>query len=260
MIELLMLAVLMIFVAAASGFVGTFALQKRMSLVGDAFSHVALPGFGLAILIHANPLYGGILAMILGAIIIWALQEKSRLPVDNVVGIIFITSLALGALLTPQSDLVEALFGGATSVTLTELAISVLLATIVILVMYAMKERLTLMGLSQEISKSLKIPKSFYNFLYLLFFSLTVVLGLKFLGVMLMGALIIIPASISKLFSWNQKSDIILSQVFAIACVLSGLAISTLYSSPLGPTIVMVCFTLFIIGLASKQVLSFVCK
>lgn len=258
--QILILVALMTFVAAASGFVGSFALSKRMTLVADAFSHVALPGLGLAFLINANPLYGGILALLLGAIVIWVIQEKSKLPVENIVGIIFIFSLALGALLTPQGDLIEALFGGAVAVSMSELAISIALASLIILIMYFVKERLALVELSPEISKSLKIKSGFYNFLFLIIFALTVILGLKFLGVLLMGALIIIPSAIAKLFSWSQNSDIVLSQAFAILSVNAGLAVNSFYNTPLGPTIAIVCFALFVIGFSIRLAANYVIK
>ncbi len=247
------LIVLMSFVAAASGIVGSFALHRRMSLVADAFSHVALPGIGLAFLAHSNPLYGGIIAILLGAIIIWFLEERSQLPTENIVGIIFIFSLALGAILTPEGEILEALFGGTPVIGTFEFAISILLSFIVIVTMLIIRNKLTLISLSPEIAQSIGIKKSLYNFIFLIVFSLAVILGLKFLGILLMGALIIIPAAISKIFSWNQKSDMILSQVFAIVSVNGGLWISHSYRLPLGPTIALVCFGLFIVGLVVKQ-------
>jgi zinc transport system permease protein len=250
--ELLLIA-LMTFVAAASGLVGSFALNKRMTLVADAFSHVALPGLGLALLIHANPLYGGIIALLLGAAFIWLLQEKSHLPTENVVGMIFIFSLALGALLTPKEDLIDALFGGPGIVGMSEFAISIIAASLIMLALYRMKEKLTLIELSPEISKTMKVNASVYNFLFLLLFSLTVILGLKFLGVLLMGALIIIPSAIAKLFSWSQNSDILLSMLAAVIAANTGLIASMGLATPLGPTIAIACFVLFVLGLILKM-------
>ncbi len=243
----LYLPILMSIVAIAAGFIGSFVLHKRMSLVADAFTHIALPGIGLALIVNANPLYGGIVALILGTIIVWTIEEKSELPTENIVGIIFIFSLALGALLTPEKELLETLFGGVESISSQEFIVSSLLAIVSIVAIWLIKERITLISLSEEISKSLKIKKSLYNFIFLAIFSLTVILGLKFLGILLMGALIIIPAAISKLISWNQKSDIILSIVFAVISVNIGFIFNKLYALKLGPSIAITCFIFFII-------------
>jgi len=254
--ENLYLPILMTIVAATAGFIGSFSLHKRMSLVADAFSHIALPGIGIALLINVNPLYGGIAALLIGTIIVWELEEKSHLPTENVVGIIFIFALALGAILTPEKDLIETLFGGMQKIEQNEFLISFTLAFLSIFIMWFIKERITIISLSLEISQSLKINKKLYNFIFLAIFSMTVILGLKFLGILLMGALIIIPAAIGKIFAWNQKSDIFLSQLFAIISVNVGLLLHKYYNLPLGPTITIICFGMFILGLGIKQIKS----
>ncbi len=246
----------MTIVAAAAGFIGSFVLHKRMSLVADAFSHIALPGIGIALLINANPLYGGIAALTIGTIVIWILEEKSHLPTENIVGIIFTFALALGAILTPEEDMIETLFGGVEKIGQNEFIISAIIAFLSIIIMWIIKERITIISLSTEISQSLKIKRKLYNFIFLAIFSMTVILGLKFLGILLMGALIIIPAAIGKIFAWNQKSDIFLSQLFAVISVNAGLLLHEYYALPLGPAIAIICFIIFIFGLGIKQIKS----
>ena len=241
-------------VAAASGLVGSFALHRRMSLVADAFSHIALPGIGLALLFHVNPLYGGIAALSFGAVLIWALEERTQLPTENIVGIIFITALAAGALLTPEGEILEALFGGSQTVSLTEFYVSTGLGLFTIGAMIKMKDRLMLLAISPEISSSMHIKRGVWNFFFLAIFSLTVILGLKFLGILLMGALIIIPAAIAKMFSWNQQSDMILSSIFAIIAVNGGYGLTQFIGLQLGPTIVLTCSGIFAIGLLVRAV------
>lgn len=252
----LYLIILITIVSMAAGFIGSFVLHKRMSLVADAFSHIALPGIGIALLINANPLYGGIMALAIGTIIVWILEEKSHLPTENIVGIIFIFALALGAVLMPEKDMIETLFGGAEKIGQNEFIISVILAFFSIFIMWLIKERITIISLSAELSQSLKIKRKLYNFLFLAVFSMTVILGLKFLGILLMGALIIIPAAIGKLFAWNQKSDIFLSQLFAVISVNTGLLLHKYYFLPLGPAIAIICFIIFIFSLGIKQIKS----
>jgi len=242
-------------IAAASGLVGSFALHRRMSLVADAFSHIALPGIGLALLFHVNPLYGGIAALSLGALLIWALEEKTQLPTENIVGIIFITALAAGALLTPQEEILEALFGGSHTVSLMESITSTVLALGAIFAMTAMKDRLMLLAISPEISSSMHIKRGIWNFFFLAIFSLTVILGLKFLGILLMSALIIIPAAIAKMFSWNQRSDMICSSFFAILAVNGGYAIAQHFNIGLGPTIALTCSGIFAFGFLIRTTL-----
>src|SRR5205085_11290244 len=86
--------------------------MKRMSLAGDVVSHIALPGLGLAMLFGINPLVGAAAALFLGTILIWHLQKSATLTTDVAIGVIFTAALAIGTVLTPSDELMEALFGG----------------------------------------------------------------------------------------------------------------------------------------------------
>ena len=124
--------ILMLLTALAAGLVGSFALMKRMSLAGDVVSHIALPGLGLALLFHINPLIGAAAALFLGTILIWHLQEGGTLTTDVAIGVIFTAALAIGTLVTPSEDLIEALFGGFQSLNLMS-ALESLLVNLVLL-------------------------------------------------------------------------------------------------------------------------------
>src|SRR2546423_13503285 len=92
--------------------------MKRMSLAGDVVSHIALPGLGLAMLFGVNPLIGAATSLLLGTILIWRLQESATMTTDVAIGVIFTAALAIGTVLTPSEDLIEALFGGFQSLTI----------------------------------------------------------------------------------------------------------------------------------------------
>src|ERR1041384_1392530 len=102
--------ILALLTALAAGLVGSFALMKRMSLAGDVVSHIALPGLGLALLLGFNPLAGAAVALFLGTILIWHLQKFSTVTTEVAIGVIFTAALAIGTVLTPSEDLIEALF------------------------------------------------------------------------------------------------------------------------------------------------------
>src|SRR3989338_10764421 len=98
-------------VGIAGGLLGCFAILKRMALVGDALSHVALPGLALGLLFNFNPFLGALIFLIGATAGIWLLQYRSKLSVETIVGVFFAASLALGAVLTPEHELLEALLG-----------------------------------------------------------------------------------------------------------------------------------------------------
>jgi ABC-type Mn2+/Zn2+ transport system permease subunit len=80
--------------AAASGLVGCFAVMRRMTLAGDALSHVALPGIGVAIALGINPLLGAVTMLFFGALLVWALEGHARVATETVVGVVFSVALA----------------------------------------------------------------------------------------------------------------------------------------------------------------------
>src|SRR3990167_6636840 len=106
-IKLLLLITTGAFVGAASGYLGSFMVLKRMSLVGDALSHVALPGIAIALALGIDPLLGALVALTLAVIGIWYLGEHSEIYPEALVGVFFTASLAIGILVTPEPELLE---------------------------------------------------------------------------------------------------------------------------------------------------------
>ena len=102
--------VLALLAALIAGLVGAFALLRRMSLAGDAVSHIALPGIGVAYLVGFQPMLGAAATLLLGALVIWRIERKTALNTESAVGVVFTASLSIGALLTPKQNLEEALF------------------------------------------------------------------------------------------------------------------------------------------------------
>ena len=98
-------------VGIASGSIGPFILLRRMALVGDALSHVALPGIALALVYGLDPFYGVVVFLIGAAFLIFWLEGRSRIPPDAIVGLLFTASLAVGILIIPNADIIESLFG-----------------------------------------------------------------------------------------------------------------------------------------------------
>src|SRR5579862_2201349 len=100
-------------VALAAGLVGSFAVMRRMVLAADPLSHVALPGIGIALALHIHPIIGAAAMLFFGALLVWALEERTRASTEAVIGVIFSLALALGTLISTGDNLIEALFGGA---------------------------------------------------------------------------------------------------------------------------------------------------
>src|SRR6202142_531547 len=117
---------------AAAGLVGCFAVMRRMTLAADAISHIALPGIGVAILLRIHPILGGVAALLVGTLLVWGIENRTRLATETIIGVVFSTALAIGSLITSGDDLIEALFGGVGHLTGVEVSLGLVLAIVVI--------------------------------------------------------------------------------------------------------------------------------
>ncbi len=236
------------FVGAAAGFLGSFMVLKRMSLVGDALSHVALPGLAIAIALHQSPILGAFIALTLAVIGIWYFQETTALYTEALVGVFFTTALAIGVLITPQPDLLEALFGNIQNLGPYEGLIAVGISILIIVVTNLISKQLMLGIISEEMARSLQIRTKMVNFVYLLLVGIVVALGVKFVGTLLMGALVIIPAASAKNISRGIKSYYFWSAFFGILSAILGSLVSTSYHLSSGPLVVLASIVLFLLS------------
>ena len=245
-----------IFVSMSAGLLGSFVILKRMALVGDALSHVALPGMALGLLFHFNPFIGGFLTLFAAIIGIWFLKYQTRLPIDTLVGIFFTASLALGVLLIPQQDLLEAMLGNIATLSLSESIISIVLSIILITALVAIRKKLIVNMLSEELAQSIGIKNKQIEFIYLLIFALAVALGIKFVGALLMGALVIIPAASAKNISKSFNGFMVWSVIFGIISAILGTYASYALKVSPGPIFIISATIIFIISFLFKKLRS----
>lgn len=243
-------------VAAAAGYVGSLMVLKRMSLVGDALSHVALPGMAIAISFGISPILGAFSALTLAIFGIWYLEEHTETYPEAIVGLFFTASLALGVLITNQLDLLEALFGDIQTIQVAEGVISIIISFLVIAITYFLYKKLMIMIISPELAKSAGISVKLINFLYLFMVGVVVSLGIKFVGTLLTGALVIIPAAAAKNITKGIVSYSITSMLAGIISALVGIFIAYTYNLSPGPVVVLTSGVIFVISYIGKKIFS----
>ena len=241
--------------AGAAGVVGSFGLMKRMLLAGDVISHVALPGLGLAFLLHFNPLLGGGATLFLGTLLIWHLQKKTGFATENVIGVVFAASLGIGAAITPNEDLIEALFGKNQALSLVTFLVGAMAALFILIGVWKLKDQLILSIFSPELATASGINIGRVSLYFLLLFSLTILVGLRFMGSLLAGSLIILPAAIARRITNRMSHFLIISSAASVLSVASGFLMSQ-FAFPkfgLGPSTVMVAALLFTMSLFTSR-------
>jgi len=238
---------------AASGYLGSYMVLKRMSLVGDALSHVALPGMAIALTLSINPMIGALVALFIAILGIWYLEEKSEIYPEALVGIFFTASLAIGILITPEPELLEALFGNIEKVTRVDGILVVAASVLIFFVTRAISKKLTVGIISEDLAKSGGINVSKINLIYLLMVGLVISLGVKFLGTLLTGALVIVPAAAAKNIAKSIGGFQLLASIAGLASTGLGIILAKILGFPSGPTVVLVAVILFIISYLFKE-------
>jgi ABC-type Mn2+/Zn2+ transport system permease subunit len=232
--ETLVLSVVM---AVAAGLVGSFAVMRRMALAADPLSHVALPGIGVALALHIHPLVRATAMLFFGALMVWALEEKSRVTTEAVIGVVFSAALALGSLITSGEDLIDALFGSTGALTWPELAFGVAASGVVVAFIITQRHRLIVALVSPDVARTAGIDVPRLNLLYLQMFALTIALGLRYLGVLLMGALIMIPAATAKRLATNLNGMLVIAVTCAVVSTVAGSSVAAWLHRETGPFI-----------------------
>lgn len=239
--------------AVAAGLVGCFAVLRRMTLAADALSHVALPGIGIALALHVHPLFGAVAMLAFGALTVWALENQSRLSTETIIGVVFSVALAVGSLMTSGEQLVEALFGGAAPLGWLEAIVGIAVAAAVSAFIVVERHRLVVALVSPDIARTAQVDPRRLNLLYLQAFAITVALGLRYLGVLLMGSLIIIPAATAKRLSRNLTEMLILAVVIALGVTEAGTLVAAWLQREPGPIIVILGGLVFLASLARSR-------
>jgi ABC-type Mn2+/Zn2+ transport system permease subunit len=226
-------------VGVAAGYLGSLMVLEKMSLVGDALSHVALPGLALGWVYHFDPFIGAFAFLFTSAVIIWQLRRMTKLPFETIVGAMFTLALAIGIIIIPETELLEALFGNITAVTLTYTVAAVICSVAAVLLTRAVYRKLVLGMISEDLAASKGISIGRISLLYLLLVSLIVAVGITIVGTLLVGFLVIVPAAAAKNASNGLSRYGVLSAVFGAACASAGILASnalnldTIYVGPL---------------------------
>ena len=249
-IETLALPVVM---AIAAGLVGCFAVMRRMALAGDALSHVALPGIGVALALHIRPVFGAAAMLFFAALLVWALEQRARVSIETTVGVVFSAALAVGSMMTSGEELLDALFGGAGALSRGEAVFGLAGAAAVVVFVIAARNRLVVMLVSPDVARTAGINVRLFDLLYLEAFALTIALGLRYLGVLLMGALIIIPPATAKRLAGNFSQMLTTTVVVAVGATVLGTMAAERFHRETGPVIVCVAAGCFLASLLRRQ-------
>ena len=244
-----------LFIGGAAGYLGSLMATKKMSLAGDVLSHVALPGIGFALLLGLNISLGALASLIIGVFIIWLLGMKTSLSSELLTGVVFVISLAIGFIVVPDHELLEALFGDITSVNYADMAMVILISIIVFLVARNIYPKMMLAYISEDmaLAEGVKINKN--NLIYLLIVAVVIAFGVKIAGSLLTSALIILPAAAAKNISGSMKQYSFLAALLGVVGAGGGVALAGIIGISAGPVVAILSAIIFGFTLAFGKIM-----
>jgi ABC-type Mn2+/Zn2+ transport system permease subunit len=248
-INLMLILFSAVFVAVASGIVSSILVMRRMTLVSDALSHVALPGIALGVIFHFQPILGGMLFLFLGILIISGLEAKTKLVTESVVGVVFTVALAIGSLLVGESDLLEAFFGDISKITNFQIFLQTAVAILVIFLVLKYLKNIILLAIAPDLLYSIGVSGAQTEFILLMILALIMTISIGFVGVLLMSSLLIIPGVAARQLASSFKSQIILSVVIALISLIGGIIVSVMTNVAPGPIVTLISGSIFILTL-----------
>jgi zinc transport system permease protein len=238
---------LSIFVGVSAGYLGSLMVLEKMALVGDALSHVALPGLAIGVAFKFNPFIGAFAFLFISAALIWHLQRVTKISFEALVGAMFTLALAIGIILFPNLDALEAaLFGDISQVTMIDAIVASAVCVIAIFLTKVIYSKLVLAMISEDLAISKGINVARINLLYLFLVSIVVAIGIQIVGTLLVGFLVIVPAIAAKNLSSNIRRYSLLSAVFGVIAGFSGVLLWSFSSFPFpGPLVVFAGIIIF---------------
>lgn len=240
---------------------GVFVVLKRMSFFSDGVAHASLAGVAGGILLNANPLLSAVaFSAIAGAVISW-LERHTKIASDAVVGLIFTAGMAAGVVLISfkpgyQPDLISYLFGNILSLQWSELGIMTVLSVFIFAFLIWQYKKIMLMILNPEIAHVNKVNVAWLQTMLYVLVAMSVVMGMKLLGIVLVSALVIIPVSTAKLIAHSFRSLVVLSIIISEVSVVLGIVLSVLFDLPTGAVMVLCGMAIFLLTFAFRSLVN----
>jgi zinc transport system permease protein len=236
------------FTGLAAPAVGTYIVQRRLALMGDGIGHVAVTGVALGLLTGTSPTWTAVAVAILGAVLIEVIRARGHTNGDVALALLFYGGLAGGVLLTglggeSTARLQQFLFGSITTISASDVLVTMALAAVVILFCLGLSPQLFAVAQDQEFSQVAGLRVGFYNVLVAVLAAVSVTVAMRTVGLLLVSALMVVPVATSQQVTRSFRTTLLAAMALGAAASLGGLVLSAYLSfhakvAP-GPTIVL---------------------
>jgi ABC-type Mn2+/Zn2+ transport system permease subunit len=231
---------------------GTYVVLRGMAFFGDALAHIILPGVVIAFLLGWPIGLGALIVGVLAALLIGVISRRREIREDAAIGVVFAGAFALGiALLSLQRsyavDLTHILFGNLLGVSTADLWLAGILGALVIFTIFIFYKEFLVLSFDPILAQTLRLPVTFLQNLLLILLAVVIVVSIQAVGVALVLAMLVTPASAAYLLTQRLPTMMVLAAIIGSACALIGLYLSYFLNLPSGPAIVLVETAVFIL-------------
>jgi zinc transport system permease protein len=246
-----------VLLAMMAGPLGSFVVWRRMAFFGDTLAHGALLGVTLGVLNDLDPMLALVLACIVLALLLLPLQRATRVSSDTLLGIVSHSTLALGMVALSLADgirvdLMGYLFGDLLAVRHSDVLWMALAAVLVCGLLAWHWRGLVAITVSEELASMDGYPVKRLNLLLVILLALVVALAMKVVGILLVSALLVIPAATARSLARSPAQMALVAMVLGTLAVLSGMASSFYWDTPAGPGVVVAAAALFVLSLLRR--------
>jgi len=242
------------FLGLASGPLGCFVMWRRLAYFGDTMAHSALLGIAMGLFLSINITVGVVVVCFLCALLLLGLQQQKKIPSDTLLGILSHFALALGIIVLKfmpgqRTNIESILFGDLLTVTWLDVGVCAGMAAIALVTLKIIWQPLLLISINESLAKAEGIKVTRYTLTFTFIIALLIAVAMKLVGVLLITAMLIMPAACARLLAKSPTSMAIYAALVAISSVLFGLSMSYFFDTPSGPSIVVSCAALFALTL-----------
>ncbi len=239
-------------VSLCAALLGVSLVLKRYSMIGDGLSHVGFGAIAIATAFNWAPMEFTIPVVILAAFLLLRISENSNIKGDSAIAMISTGALAIGILAASMTtgmntDINSYLFGSILAMSISDVVMSVVLSLVVLLLFILFYNKIFAVTFDETFAKATGIMANIYNMLIAFLTAITIVLGMRMMGALLISSLIIFPALSAMRVCKRFKTVVITSAIISVICFLIGLITSYFLSTPTGATVVVLNIVVFVL-------------
>jgi len=245
-------------VSLCAALLGVSLVLKRYSMIGDGLSHVGFGSLAIATAMHAAPLAVSIPVVVLAAFLLLRISENSKIKGDAAIALIATSSLAVGVAVVSlttgmNTDVCNYMFGSILAMSREDVQLSVALASVVLTMFVLFYNKIFAVTFDENFAKATGVKTGLYNMLIAFLTAITIVLGMRMMGALLISSLIIFPALTSMRLCKTFRGVTLCAAAVSVTCFCVGVGLSYLKAMPTGASVVLVNIAAFLLFWAANH-------